>query len=175
MRSLTDRDKISRFMHALGSRVSLSARVYLTGGSSAVLHGWRLTTLDIDLKFIPDLDEIFRQLPKLKEELEMNIELAAPSDFIPELPGWEERSIYIGSEGKIRFYHYDPYSQALSKIERGHTQDVADVESMFRDKLIDVEQLLRHFKEIESRLYRYPAINPDKFAANVRAVIERFE
>jgi hypothetical protein len=30
-------------------------RVYLTGGSTAVIEGWRETTIDVDLRFEPDL------------------------------------------------------------------------------------------------------------------------
>lgn len=160
-------------MEALGSRVSGSARVYLTGGATAVMHGWRPNTVDIDVKFIPDADEIYRQLPLLKEELQINIELAAPSDFIPELPGWEDRSIYIGSKGKLHFYHFDPYSQALAKIERGHTQDQADVRSLFLNNLILPDELLRLFEAIKPDLYRYPAIDPAAFEKSVRSVVER--
>ena len=87
-----------------------------------MLYGWRESTVDIDLSFSPESDEIFRALPELKELLNINIELASPSDFIPPLPGWEERSIFIVREGRIDFFHLDPYSQALAKIERGPCQ-----------------------------------------------------
>ena len=60
------------------------SRVYLVGGASAVLLGWRVATIDIDLKIVPETDEILRSLPKLKEQLHLNIELASPQDFIPE-------------------------------------------------------------------------------------------
>lgn len=49
-----------------------SARVYLVGGVSAVLFGWRSSTVDIDLKIEPELDEILRRLPEIKEELQLN-------------------------------------------------------------------------------------------------------
>jgi hypothetical protein len=49
----------------------------------------------------------------------LNVELAAPSDFIPVPDGWEERSPLIRREGKISFHHFDPVAQALSKAERG--------------------------------------------------------
>lgn len=108
-------------MRAFGQAARQKARVYFTGGVTAVLMGWRESTIDIDLIFLPELDEMFRAIPELKEKIGINIELACPSDFIPELPGWIERSAYISSEGNVDFYHYDPYSQALAKIERGHT------------------------------------------------------
>ena len=72
----------------------------------------------------------------MKEQLAVNIELACPADFIPELPDWRLRSLFIAKHGLIDFYHYDPYSQALPKLERGHARDLADVEDMLRSGLI---------------------------------------
>ncbi len=62
------------------------ATVYLVGGATAVLQGWRSTTLDIDLLIEPEAEEILRAIPALKERLNLNIELASPLDFLPELP-----------------------------------------------------------------------------------------
>ena len=157
-------------MKALGGVSQTASRVYFTGGVSAVLFGWREATVDVDMRFEPELDEIFRALPNIKESLRVNIEIAAPSDFIPVLPGWETRSKYIGREGNVSFYHYDLYSQALSKIERGHTQDLKDVDSMLREGLIEKQRITELFEEIEPQLYRYPAIDPAKFASAVRKI-----
>ncbi len=157
-------------MRALGKRSRRTARVYFTGGVTAVLYGWRDTTIDIDLRFDPELDELFRALPILKEDLEINIELAAPSDFIPPLPGWEARSQHIAREGQLDFYHYDPYSQALSKIERGHAQDLLDVASMIKEGLLDLSNLGSLFDAIVPDLYRYPAIDPKSFSDAVRRI-----
>ena len=60
----------------------------------------------------------------------MNVELASPDDFIPEVPGWQERSRFIQQEGKLTFFHYDFYAQALAKIERRHTIDEEDNENL---------------------------------------------
>ncbi len=95
-------------MCALGSRSRNAARVYFTGGSTAVMLGWRELTIDIDLRFVPEHDELFRAFSDLKEKLGINIELASPSDFIPSLPGWEDRSIYIAREGKLDFFSLRP-------------------------------------------------------------------
>jgi hypothetical protein len=69
--------------------------------------GWRASTIDVDLRFEPELDELFRAIPEIKEKFKINVELAAPSDFIPPLPGWRDRSPFIGREGKASFYNYD--------------------------------------------------------------------
>ena len=75
----------------------------------------------------------------------------------------------IGAEGQLHFYHYDPYAQAISKIERGHAQDVEDVATMFARGLIDSDELLRLFALVEPDLYRYPAIDPATLRRKVEA------
>ena len=172
MRELASKEKIVEFMRLLGRRTRSEVRVYFTGGTTAVLNGWRDMTLDIDLKFEPEPDELYRAIPQIKEQLQLNIELACPSDFIPELPGWQDRCQYIGREGTVSFFHYDPYSQALSKVERGHEQDVRDVESMIKSGLVDPPKLIGLFYAIEPALYKYPAINPATFARAVYDIIE---
>lgn len=172
MRDLATKNRIIEFMRLLGRHAHKPCRIYFTGGTTAVLIGWRESTVDIDLKIEPELDEIFRELPKIKEQLDLNIELAAPSDFIPPLPGWQERSRFICDEGKISFFHYDPYSQALSKIERRHEQDLLDVKSMLDEGLIDKSKLLSFFREIEPRLIKYPAIDPKSFEKAVLQFVE---
>lgn len=171
MRELTTKERVVEFMRSFGSQARTESRVYFTGGTTAVLMGWRESTIDIDLKFDPELDELFRAIPLIKEKLKINVELASPSDFIPKLPGWQDRCLYIAREGKVSFFHYDLYSQALAKIERGHDQDLLDVESMFNDGL-DRQKLLALFHEIEPVLYKYPAIDPVSFASNVSSAVE---
>jgi hypothetical protein len=170
MRPLADARRVERFLEALGRVARSPGRVYLTGGATAVLEGWRASTVDVDLKLVPDDDEILRAIPRLKEELGINVELAAPDQFIPELPGWRERSRFIRQIGPLSFFHYDPYSQALAKLERGHEKDQRDVGWMLRAGHIAPGELLRLFAQIEPQLYRYPAIDPPTF----RRAVEDF-
>lgn len=153
----------------LARATRVPVRIYLTGGSTAVLFGWRESTVDVDIRFEPEVDEIFRAIPKLKEELSLNVELASPPDFIPELPGWRDRSIFIDSFGPASFYHFDLYSQAMSKIERGHVQDLADVDAMILRGLIERKKLRELFELVRPKLYKYPAINEKTFASDVYA------
>jgi hypothetical protein len=163
MRKLADSTRIERFMRELGRAVDVEGRVYLTGGATAVLYGWRATTIDVDIKLIPDRDEILREIPRIKEELELNVELAAPSDFIPLPKGWEDRSPLIGREGKLSFHHFDPVAQALSKAERGHSQDIDDIREMIANGLVNPAKALSQFEAIEPDLYRFPSIDPASF------------
>lgn len=163
MRRLTEVDRLGQFMRALGRAARSDTRVYFTGGASAVLLGWRPTTIDVDLQMVPDRDELLRAITAIKEQLEINVELASPAHFIPELPGWEARSRFIAREGPVSFYHYDFYAQALAKIERGHAQDRADVAAMLRDGLVTPERLHEFFDDIVGQMHRYPAIDPTAF------------
>jgi hypothetical protein len=169
MRQKVTAARLQDFMQALGAEVASQCRVFLTGGATSVLLGWRDSTIDVDLKMIPESDEILRNLPALKERLKMNIELASPDDFIPELPGWQERSRFIREERRLSFFHYDFYAQALAKIERGHRIDLEDVRKMILNGLVEPKRLLELFSAIEDQLYRYPAVD----AASFRQAVER--
>lgn len=175
MRELATSERIERFFRALGHSASSPTRVYLTGGVTAVLLGFRPSTVDIDLKLIPDSDEILRAIPRLKEELQVNVELAAPDHFIPPLPGWQGRSRFIRKEGPLSFYHYDFYAQTLSKIQRGHEKDLADARAFVEEGLIEPDRLQELFEAIEPDLFRYPAIDPDTFRRSVEKFVESIE
>jgi hypothetical protein len=170
MREPADLSRIQRFMRALGDGARGDTRVYFTGGATAVLHGWRASTLDIDIKLVPERDELFRAIPALKEQLRVNVELAAPVDFIPVHPDWESRSPFIAREGRASFHHFDLYAQALSKIERGHAQDLDDVRELLGRGLIERAQLVEYFEAIAPNLYRYPALDPPSFRRKVERV-----
>lgn len=173
MREPADLNRIQRFMRALGPEARGETRVYFTGGVTAVLHGWRASTLDVDVKIVPERDELFRAIPRLKEQLHLNVELASPADFIPVRGDWEERSPFIAREGRTSFHHFDLCAQALSKIERGHAQDLDDVRLMLETGLVDREELARYFARIEPDLYRYPALDPASFRARLEAALGR--
>ncbi len=89
-------------MRSLGAEAREAGRVYLTGGASAVLRGWREGTVDVDIKIVPE-------------------------------------------------------------------NDLDDVDSMIRDGLVEPRRLADLFAQIESSLYRYPAVDP----ASLRAAVSR--
>ncbi|MEO7189461.1 MAG: DUF6036 family nucleotidyltransferase [Vicinamibacterales bacterium] len=169
MRALADADRIRAFMRALARAAVASGRVYLTGGATAVLHGWRAATLDVDIKLVPDADALLRAIPQIKESLDVNVELASPDDFIPVKDGWADRSPFIGREGLLSFHHFDLYAQALAKIERSHETDRVDVAALMDRRLIDPDRLQDYFDAIADNIYRYPAIDASSFR---RAVLE---
>jgi hypothetical protein len=168
MRELADAERIRRFMRTLGAEAAEDGAVYFTGGATAVLLGWRASTLDVDILLVPEQESVLRAVPRLKNELQVNVELASPRDFIPVPDRWEDRSIFAAREGRLSFYHYDPYAQALAKIERGHAQDLEDVEALVERGLVDPSRALAYLDEVEEELYRYPAVD----AASLRRRVE---
>ena len=168
MREPTGAAQVRDLMRRLGAESRGAGRIYLVGGASAVLLGWRPATVDVDLKLDPEPAGVFAAVAHAKDVLNINVELAAPDDFIPALPGWRDRSVFIARHGSVDFFHYDFYAQALAKIERGHEQDLRDVEAMHRERLIEPARLTELFGEIEPALIRYPAIDPASFREKVR-------
>ena len=175
MRSATDATKIDRLMRGIGRLARGPGRVYLVGGASAVTVGWRPATVDADLKLDPEPEGVFEAIATLKDELDMNVELSAPDDFIPSVPGWRERSPFIVRYAQVDFFHYDFCAQALAKIERGHATDLDDAREMLRRGLVDAPALARNFELILADIIRYPAIDPEAFRAKVEHFIRERE
>jgi hypothetical protein len=171
MREVADDARIRAFMREVGRRARSQAKVYLVGGASAVLLGWRRSTVDVDVRIVPD-GEILNLFAAIKKDLNINVELAAPDEFIPPLPGWEARSQWIAREGPVDFFHYDFYAQALAKIERSLGPDRGDVRQMISARLVVPTEALRLFAAIEPELHRYPAIDPESFRQAVESAFQ---
>lgn len=174
MRRLADAERLRRFLVELARDAEAETDVYLTGGATAVLVGWRDSTVDADILIVPERDSLYRAIPRLKEELELNVEIVSPAHFIPELPGWRERSPVVAREGRVTYRHYDPYAQALAKIQRGHAKDLGDVAALLDRGLVEPGQLLDLFGAIEPHLYRYPAVDPASFRRAVEDTVREW-
>lgn len=170
MREIADRARIEAFLDALAREATQATDVFVVGGTSAVLAGWRETTIDVDLVLRPESDAMLRAVPALKERLHLNVELASPDQFIPVPPGWEERSPVIKRIGRVTIRHYDLCAQALAKLERGHARDLDDVRAMLDRGLVTGAALRQMFALIEPHLYRYPAIDPPSFRRAVEEI-----
>ncbi|HET7292426.1 MAG TPA: DUF6036 family nucleotidyltransferase [Vicinamibacteria bacterium] len=167
MREPADATRIRALMSAFGESARGECRVYLVGGATAVLEGWRSQTIDADIVVVPDSDALLQAIPRIKEALRINVELASPAHFIPELPGWQERSRFIERHGQVSFFHYDFYAQALAKVERGEQKDRADVAEMAKRGLVEARTVWGLFRRIEPQLYRYPDLDPASFRRSV--------
>jgi hypothetical protein len=172
MRGAVDKDKLAVFMSRLGRAATSPGRVYLAGGSTALLLDIRMQTIDIDIKLDPEPLGVFEAIAKLKEELAINVELASPDDFLPAVPGWQERSEFITRSGPVEFFHYDFYGQALSKILRGHTTDLADAKALVDLGKVEISLLQSYLAEIKPLLIRYPSINIEAYEQRLKRFVD---
>jgi hypothetical protein len=123
VRERTDKERLRRFLDALGRRLRRPVRFYLVGGSVMIDLGLRATTLHVD--YVADADDptgladLEQQIRVLKNELDINVEPASPADFLP-IPGSVlGRSRYGGRHGRLDVYYYHLPSLILSKAARG--------------------------------------------------------
>ncbi len=150
-RQSVDRERIWRFFEELGKRFRGAARIFLVGGTTTVFEGLRESTIDIDLtiEVAPeDHGALIAAIRDLRDELSVNVEEVSPGDFIPLPHGQESRHVFIARFGSIDLFHFDPYSTALSKVERGRTQDFEDVIALLRAGKIEWERLEASMREI---------------------------
>jgi hypothetical protein len=135
-----------------------SYRVYLVGGGSAVEFGWRDSTIDADL--YSSRTEVFREIQSIKERLHVNVEFVRPEDFVPALEGSKSRHRFIDAISNVQFFHYDPYSQLLSKLVRGFRKDLEDAEHFLDEGMVDADRFRSLVDRIPATAYaRYPALS----------------
>ncbi len=176
MRPPIDRLRVHHFLVKLGIEFRHPARLYLVGGTSLVYEGLRDQSLDIDIAFeLEDAHaaEFVHIIRRLRDEMQVNVEQASPGDFIPLPAGWKERAKFIGRFGKIDAFHFDLYSTALSKIERGREGDFQDVLTLLGSQQIALAQLREAFANILPRIeLESLKRNPERFKRNF-AELER--
>jgi hypothetical protein len=178
MRPPIDRLRVHHFLVKLGIAFSHPARLYLVGGTTMVYEGLRDQSLDIDITFeMADEHEaeFARVIQRLKEDLQLNIEQSSPGDFIPLPSGWKERAKFIGRFGQIETFHFDLYSTALSKIERGREGDYQDVLALLGSGQIAIAELRAAFENIMPRIERESLKrNPERFRRHFQALEEQW-
>ncbi|MGA2928317.1 MAG: DUF6036 family nucleotidyltransferase [Solirubrobacteraceae bacterium] len=169
MRADATAERIQGLLVELGRRAAPGTTVYLAGGASAVLVGWRDSTHDIDVTIDGDADAVLRAIAELKDRLDINVELAGPQDFLP-VPDWRQHSVSIGQYGALAVYHTDFTLQALAKLQRGFDQDLADVRAMIGRGLTSGPRLRALLDRIEPDLYRTPTVDANRLRAAVYAI-----
>ena len=135
-------------------------RVYLVGGGTAVLSGWRPTSIDADF-FAPD-ESVFRDIQGIRERLNVNVEFTRPEQFVPALEGSEGRHVFIETVGRVSYYHYDPYAQVFAKVVRGFDRDLDDARHFVVSGMVDAAKLLELVRSVPLFAYaKYPSLPRD--------------
>ncbi len=169
-----DNAEIRSILQNIGARVQPNSQLILVGGSALALLGSPRLTIDID--FIGDdiqPEPLHQTILQIAQELEIYAEPVPLDRFVPLPKGSEERIIRIGQFGNLEIFVADPYSIALSKLDRGADTDYDDLlfliendhvkidefERMVRDALPLASQfdfnpyILEHLQELKNRLH----------------------
>ena len=173
MRPRVNKQKIDQFLRDVGRGYQRGPviRLYLVGGAELVHAGIRAgDTQDIDLEISDgNLASVIRQVG---QRLNVNVEFAAPGDFLPLPSQWEVMSQYVGRYGQVDVFYFDFYSLALSKIERGSSRDITDVELLVRQGVVTLPELDSAFGEVVAKMGQgaYFKLDPTTFTQKYQRV-----
>lgn len=168
-----DVSQIQFVLQKLGERVPPNSNLVLVGGSALALLGNPRLTIDID--FVGDdvhPSELHKGILRAAKELKIDLEPVPLDRFIPLPEGSSERIIRIGAFGNLEVFVADPYSIALSKLDRGFDTDLGDIVFLVQSGRVDLDRfeqmfqkalphagkydfhpdILEHFQELKKRL-----------------------
>ena len=156
-----DHSEIESILQSLGARVPSDSQLILIGGSALALLGSPRLTIDID--FIGDdlhPNALHRSLMQIATELKIHVEPVPLERFIPLPKGSDQRNIRIGQFGNLEVYVADPYSIALSKLDRGLETDFDDIVFLIQQNFIMLNQLEHILSEALPDARQFD-VNPD--------------
>lgn len=134
--------QIREFLSTVGNQTVTSTSFILVGGSGLCLLGNDRPTLDLDYAGEEkDASELRVLLERVAWEMHVEIEAVPLHRFIPIPAGADERHVPIGSFGNLQVFVFDPYSIALSKLDRGFDSDIEDVVFLLRRGFVELTQL----------------------------------
>lgn len=156
-----DNNEIRSILKSLGDRVPPSSHLVLIGGSALTLLGSPRPTIDID--FVGDdvhPNKLHKSIMQIAKELQIHVEPVPLDRFIPLPKGSEERNIRIGRYGNLEIYVADPYSIALSKLDRGIEIDFEDIIFLIQHNFIILDELERITRDALSVARKFD-LHPD--------------
>jgi hypothetical protein len=150
--------KIEEFLQKLGAQCPQTTALYLLGGTALYLLGSTRPTKDIDYvgNDLPSHQDPFASLiQQIARELQISVEAVPIEGFLPVPDGNTERHIHLNTFGFLATYIYDPYTIALSKIDRGFETDLQDVQFLVTQGYVDLPLLEQQATMLESQAAPY--------------------
>ncbi len=158
MRAPADRARLERFLQGLGRTLRRPIRLYLVGGAVLVDLNLRYATLDVDFVARAEdpeaLADFERCIPRLKEELNVNVEPASPEDFMPVPRAALDQSPFVRMYGNVAVDYYHLYhlpSLVLAKAARSAERDLDDIERLVRARLVPWQAVEDAWSEVRTR------------------------
>jgi Nucleotidyl transferase AbiEii toxin, Type IV TA system len=156
-----DHSEIQSILYSMGERVPPGSQLVLIGGSALTLLGSPRLTIDLD--FVGDdvhPNTLHRSIIQIAKELKIHVEPVPLDHFVPLPMGSKKRNIRIGQFGNLEIYVADPYSMALSKLDRGLDTDFEDIIFLIRESFITLDALERITRDALPHARQFD-FNPD--------------
>lgn len=133
---------ILAFLEEVGKRYSQPADLLLLGGGALCLLGSPRPTLDID--YVGDdltKNELQQCIDQVAQDMGIVVEAVPIAGFVPLPEDADQRKVSVGQFGAVQVHILDPYSMALSKIDRGFDTDIEDVVFLIQQGFIRFDHL----------------------------------
>lgn len=156
-----DNVEIQAILQNLGAHVPPGSSLTLVGGSALALLGSPRLTIDIDF-WGDDIrpNPLHQSILQIARELKIFIEPVPLDRFVPLPQGSDGRAIRIGEFGNLEIYVADPYSIALSKLDRGIDTDLEDIVFLIQSGYINIGEFERMVRDALPFANQYD-FNPD--------------
>ena len=114
-------------------------------------------------------NDLQRVIDGVAEQLQIVIDAVPIEQFIPFPPGSDNRRMLIGQFGQITVYVLDPYTIALSKLDRGFDTDIDDVVFLIRRNFIAFQQLEEVVQNALQRANEF-SLDPQAIRSHLQSV-----
>lgn len=169
-----DAEQILAFLQELGNRSPQTATVYLLGGSALCLLGNPRPTLDIDYVGNDLIKNPLQLLiEQVAQEMQVEVKPVPIEEFVPIPTAFHTRNIRVGRFGTIDVYILDPYTIALSKLDRGLDTDIEDVLFLLHHDFITLAELESVIDDALERAQGFDII-PDEIRQHLEVVRSQF-
>lgn len=155
-------ETILAFLEEVGRRYWQPAELLLLGGSALCLLGSHRPTLDID--YVGDdlsKSELQQCIDQVAQDMGIVVEAVPIAGFVPIPEDAEQRKVSVGQFGAVQVHILDPYSMALSKIDRGFDTDIEDVAFLIQRGFIRFDHLRSLVGEALKRAGEFSLSKPD--------------
>ncbi|MCB0183193.1 MAG: hypothetical protein KDE31_02955 [Caldilineaceae bacterium] len=135
-------NQIHALLTEVGRRYQQPATLLLLGGGALRLLGSSRPTLDLDYVG-HDLHKTALQqvVEQVAQEMQLEVEAVPIEEFVPLPDDAQERRLVVGQFGTIDVNILDPYTIALSKIDRGFETDLEDILFLIQQGLVTLAKL----------------------------------
>jgi len=154
--AIINRANIEFFLKSVGKDCQPKSTLFLLGGGALEMLGGAHPTADLD--YVGDDNQqnnLQKLMAQIADKLNIEVEAVPIADFVPLPENAHKRAILVGEFGNLTVYIFDPYTIALSKLERGFDTDIEDILFLIQHNLIKIEQLATFTEKAISQAYQF--------------------